>query len=69
MAKESFKIINTKNAEHYNWGNNCDGWHFVKSDSLSVIKEKMPPMTKEKLHYHEKAQHFFLFYPVPLILK
>jgi len=40
-------------------GRYCDGWHFVKSDSLSVIKETMPSMTKEKLHYHKKAQQFF----------
>ena len=53
------KIIDSKTAEHYQWGDACKGWHFVKSDSLSVIKETMPPMTKEKLHYHEKAQQFF----------
>lgn len=59
MENESFGIIDTNHAEHYTWGEKCDGWHFVKSDSLSVIKETMPRMTKEKLHYHEKAQQFF----------
>jgi len=49
----------TNNAEHYKWGNNCDGWHLLKSDTLSVIKEKMPPGTAEKLHYHLKAQQVF----------
>jgi mannose-6-phosphate isomerase-like protein (cupin superfamily) len=52
-------IIDTHNAEHYHWGDQCDGWHFVKSDRLSVIKETMPSMTMEKRHYHEKAQQFF----------
>jgi mannose-6-phosphate isomerase-like protein (cupin superfamily) len=59
MEKESMKIVDTFTADHYNWGSNCDGWHFVKSDSLSVIKERMPALTKEKLHYHRKAQQFF----------
>lgn len=50
------KVKNTDNAEHYIWGENCDGWHLLKSDSLSVIQEKMPPGTKESLHFHSKAQ-------------
>lgn len=53
------KIKNTRNSEHYNWGENCDGWHLLKSDSLSIIQEKMPPDTEESLHFHSKAQQFF----------
>ena len=52
-------ITSTDNAEHYIWGNGCDGWHLLKSDSLSVIQERMPPGTGEQLHYHEKAQQLF----------
>jgi len=48
-----------KSSEHYTWGQNCDGWHLLKTDSLSVIQEKMPPNTSEALHYHQKAQQFF----------
>ncbi len=59
MKKELIEIVDTKNAEHYEWGDKCDGWHFVKTDSLSVIRETMPPGTKEVHHYHEKAQQFF----------
>ena len=59
MENELFEIVDTVNSEHYKWGDKCDGWHFVKSDSLSVIKETMPPTTKEALHYHDKAQQFF----------
>lgn len=51
------KII--ENAEHYIWGDNCDGWHLLKADSLSVIQERMPKGTLESLHFHEKSQQFF----------
>jgi hypothetical protein len=34
-------IKSTENSEHYQWGNLCDGWHLLKSDTLSVIQEKM----------------------------
>ena len=56
---ELMKTIDTSNSEQYSWGDNCIGWHFIKSDNLSIIRESMPPMTMEKLHYHEKAQQFF----------
>ncbi|MDB5140749.1 MAG: cupin [Mucilaginibacter sp.] len=52
-------ITSTDNAEHYNWGENCDGWHLLRTDSLSVIQERMPPATSEQLHYHEHAQQVF----------
>jgi len=47
------------NAEHYTWGENCDGWHLLKTDSLSVIREKMPPGTAEQLHFHVHSQQLF----------
>lgn len=49
----------TENAEHYTWGNQCDGWHLLRTDSLSVIEERMPPGTAEQLHYHKNAQQVF----------
>ncbi|ASU32035.1 cupin domain-containing protein [Mucilaginibacter xinganensis] len=52
-------ITSINNAEHYTWGDQCDGWHLLKSPSLSVIQEKMPPLTGEQLHYHSKAQQLF----------
>lgn len=52
-------ITNTKNAEHYNWGDACDGWHLLKSNDLSVIQERMPPGTAEQLHLHEKSRQVF----------
>jgi len=51
--------INKNNAEHYAWGANCDGWHLVKSDELSIIQERVPPGASEVKHYHKKAWQFF----------
>ena len=52
-------IISTDNAEHYKWGGQCDGWHLLRTDGLSVIRERMPPGTSEQLHFHHKAQQLF----------
>jgi mannose-6-phosphate isomerase-like protein (cupin superfamily) len=52
-------VISINNSEHYHWGNNCDGWHLLKSDNLSVIQERMPPATEELPHYHVLAQQVF----------
>ena len=46
-------------AEHYVWGNGCDGWHLVKESGLSVMEERMPPGTAEIRHYHRRARQFF----------
>jgi len=51
--------ISRENAEHYQWGNQCEGWHLVKNRELSVIEESMPPGTAEVRHHHLKAQQFF----------
>jgi mannose-6-phosphate isomerase-like protein (cupin superfamily) len=48
-----------ESSEHYTWGQHCDGWHLLKTESLSVIQELMPPNTEEVLHFHRKAQQFF----------
>ncbi|HWK56195.1 MAG TPA: cupin domain-containing protein [Parapedobacter sp.] len=52
-------LIVKQHAPHYQWGDNCDGWHLVKTDALSVIQENMPPGTEETLHFHTNAQQFF----------
>jgi len=52
-------IVSKNNAEHYLWGEVCDGWHFLKSDSLSVIEERVAPQAGEKRHYHQRAQQLF----------
>lgn len=53
------QVVSRENAEHYNWKEVCDGWHFVQRDDLSVIAEKMPPHTAEDMHYHRQARQFF----------
>lgn len=50
---------NKSNAEHYTWGQQCDGWHLVKSDNLSIIHERMPSNTSEVRHYHHASRQFF----------
>ena len=44
---------------HYAWGRNCDGWHLVRNENLSVIEERMPPGTMEQRHFHAHARQFF----------
>lgn len=51
--------INTDIAEHYKWGNDSDGWHLLKSDSLSIIQERVSPGECEQRHYHNNSQQFF----------
>lgn len=51
--------ISKQTAEHYRWGNDCDGWHLVKNKELSVIHERMPAGTSEERHYHNQARQFF----------
>lgn len=52
-------MISKETAEHYVWGENCDGWHLVKAAELSVIHERMPPGTMEVRHYHQNSRQFF----------
>jgi mannose-6-phosphate isomerase-like protein (cupin superfamily) len=51
--------ISKYNAEHYIWGDNCDGWHLVKNQELSVIHERMSADTSEVRHYHNHSRQFF----------
>ncbi|PYP76813.1 MAG: cupin domain-containing protein [Gemmatimonadetes bacterium] len=51
--------ISRPTADHYVWGGTCDGWHLVRSASLSVIEERMPPATHEARHRHAHARQFF----------
>lgn len=53
------RVISKDNAEHYSWGDKCDGWHLVKSPGLSVIQERVPSSGGEARHYHRQAQQFF----------
>jgi uncharacterized cupin superfamily protein len=46
-------------ADHYRWGEGCDGWHLVRAVALSVIEERMPPGAREARHRHTTARQFF----------
>ncbi|WP_452224996.1 cupin domain-containing protein [Lacinutrix chionoecetis] len=52
-------MVNKENSQTYKWGDNCTSWVFVDKENLSVKMESMPRNTKEKLHFHKKAQQFF----------
>jgi mannose-6-phosphate isomerase-like protein (cupin superfamily) len=56
----SVSVLDTARAEHYVWGDGCDGWHFLKSDALSVIRERVPPAGREVAHLHRRAQQVFV---------
>jgi quercetin dioxygenase-like cupin family protein len=51
--------VSVANAEHYTWGEGCDGWHLVRGADLSVIEERMPAGTREQRHAHTRARQFF----------
>ena len=55
----SLQALCRDNAEHYAWGDGCDGWHLLKSDVLSVIEERVPPGKFELRHTHGFAQQCF----------
>ena len=52
-------VVSTGNAQHYHWGDACDGWHLLADDDLSVIEECMPSGTAEQRHRHAWARQFF----------
>ncbi|MDH3347911.1 MAG: cupin domain-containing protein [Desulfobulbaceae bacterium] len=52
-------IVCIDSAEHFEWGDNCDGWHFVKSKNLSIVQERVPSGCSETMHYHRSAEQFF----------
>jgi mannose-6-phosphate isomerase-like protein (cupin superfamily) len=52
-------MVSTKTAEHYTWGDGCDGWHLLRAPGLSVIQERMPPGAAEVRHLHARARQFF----------
>lgn len=56
---EQIRKIDKDTAEHYVWGEVCDGWHLVKSPELSVIQERVPAGGAEVKHYHSRASQFF----------
>lgn len=52
-------MISKDNAEHYLWGDNCDGWYLLDRPDMLIIHEKMPSGTCEKRHFHSVSRQFF----------
>lgn len=52
-------VVSIENAEHYVWGESCDGWHLLKRGEMSIIQERVPAGGAEVMHYHRKARQFF----------
>jgi mannose-6-phosphate isomerase-like protein (cupin superfamily) len=52
-------IRNTNTAEHYWWGDDCEGWRLLDRHDLSVIQERIPPGGGEARHYHHRARQIF----------
>jgi quercetin dioxygenase-like cupin family protein len=61
--------ISLATASHYTWGERCDGWHLVRSESLSVIRERMSPGAREQRHRHGRARQFFFVLHGQLVLE
>ena len=51
--------ISTATAEHYSWGQDCDGWLLLDGDDLTVIEECVPAGGCETRHRHAAARQFF----------
>ena len=51
--------VSRDNAEHYTWGDGCDGYFLLKRPEAHIIEERMPPGTSEQAHYHERARQLF----------
>ena len=52
-------VVSTADAEHYVWGEVCDGWHLLKRQDMSIIQERVPAGGAEVIHYHKIARQFF----------
>lgn len=48
-----------RTAEHYAWGEVCDGWRLLNGPDLAIIEERVPPGHGEVRHVHERARQFF----------
>ncbi|MCY9667707.1 cupin domain-containing protein [Paenibacillus alginolyticus] len=51
--------IHKEQAEHYIWGDDCDGWFLERDADRTIIQERMPAGASEVKHVHQKAKQFF----------
>lgn len=62
-------MIDKTTAEHYQWGDKCDGWYLLKRQDLLIIHEKMPAGSAERRHYHQQSRQFFFVLTGELIVE
>lgn len=53
------KITSIRDAAHFRWGDNYDGWWLKQHGSFNVIEELMPPGASEVAHLHRNTEQFF----------
>lgn len=51
--------LSAATAEHYTWGDGCDGWFLVRTPEMHIIEERMPAGTSERPHRHARSRQFF----------
>jgi mannose-6-phosphate isomerase-like protein (cupin superfamily) len=51
--------ISAITAEHYTWGAACDACYLVRTPTLHIIEELMPPGASETAHHHTQSRQFF----------
>ena len=51
--------ISIDSAEHYAWGEGCDGWILLDGDDLTVVEECVPAGKSEARQRHAAASEFF----------
>jgi len=52
-------VRNQSTAEHYRWGEVCDGWRLLDRPDLAVIQERIPAGGGEVRHLHHRARQVF----------
>jgi mannose-6-phosphate isomerase-like protein (cupin superfamily) len=52
-------VLDITSAEHYWWGDGCEGWRLLTKPTLSIIQERVPPGKSEVLHFHLHTHQFF----------
>lgn len=51
--------VSKANADHYLWGDGCDGWQLLARADLHVIHERIPEGVGETAHRHDVARQLF----------
>lgn len=59
MPEPAPRPVSVATAEHYAWGEDCDGWLLLPRQDLLILQERMPPGAAEQRHFHSVARQFF----------